>query len=188
MKRIVTGTIMGAVIMFVWGAFSHLVLLIGAGFTPLPNEDSVLDKLRNSIAEDGLYFFPGKDFRAKSTPEQETAWEAKYRAGPTGFLVYHPTGGAPVSPKKLLIQLTSNLLAAAIAVFVVAHMLAPYWQRVLVISLLGGFGCLSISMIYWNWYGYPTSFFTAQCVDQVIGWLFAGLAIAKVVPPLKGAG
>ena len=111
------------------------------------------------------------------------AWEARYRTGPTGMLIYHPTGETAVSPKKLLIQLLSNLLAAAIVAFVVSLMLAPYWQRVLAIALLGGFACLTISTIYWNWYGYPTSFFIAQVIDQVVGWLLAGLAIAKVVPP-----
>lgn len=185
MKRIVIGAIAGAVLMFVWGAFSHLVLLIGVGFRPLPNEAAVIEKLSTSIPDEGLYFFPGTDLRGNPTPEQEAAWEAKYRTGPTGLLLYRPTGGTPVSPKKLLTQMLSNLLAAAIAAFVVSLMLAPYWQRVLAITLLGIFAWLSVSAIYWNWYGFPSSFFIAQGVDQAVGWLFAGLAIAKVVSPPK---
>ena len=183
MKRIVVGAIAGAVIFFVWGAFSHLVLLVGIGFKPLPDENTVLEKLRSAIPEDGLYFFPGTDLRGSPTPEQKAAWEAKYRTGPTGLLLYNPAGGTPVSPKKLLAQLSSNVLAAAIAAFLVSLMLAPYWQRVLVIALLGVFAWLSISAIYWNWYGFPSSFFIAQGVEQAVGWLLAGFAIAKVVPP-----
>lgn len=72
MKKILIGAIAGAVIIFVWGAFTHMVLLTGVGFRPLPNEDGVIEKLSSSIPEEGLYFFPGKDFSGKTTPEQES--------------------------------------------------------------------------------------------------------------------
>jgi hypothetical protein len=182
MKRIVIGAFTGAVIMFVWGAFSHMVLLIGVGFNRMPDEDAVIEKLRNSIPKEGLYFFPIIDFRGNPTVDQRAAWEAKYRAGPTGLLLYHPTGGAPLSSKKLLTQFLSNLLSAGIAAYIVSLVLAPYWQRVLAITLFGVFAWLSISAIYWNWYGFPTSFFVAQGVDQTVGWLLAGFAMAKLVP------
>jgi hypothetical protein len=183
MKKIVIGALTGAVIMFVWGAFSHMVILVGVGFNRLPDEDAVIEKLRNSIPREGLYFFPIIDFRGNPTPEERGAWEAKFRGGPTGLLLYHPDGGTPLSPKKLLTQFTSNLLSAAIAAYIVSLVLARYWQRVLAITLFGAFAWLSISALYWNWYGFPTSFFAAQGVDQIVGWLLAGLAIAKLVPP-----
>lgn len=51
MKGIVIGAISGAVILFVWGAFSHMVLLVGIGFKPLPNETEIIKKFRSSIRE-----------------------------------------------------------------------------------------------------------------------------------------
>jgi hypothetical protein len=187
MKRIIVGAITGALILFVWGAFSHMVLLIGAGFSPLPNEDAVIEKLKSSIPEDGLYFFPGIDLRGNSTSEQKATWEAKYHTGPTGMLIYHPAGGEALSLKKLVTQFLSNLLAATIAAFLVSLMLALYWKRVLAISLLGVFAWLTISQIYWNWYGFPNSFFVAQGIDQAVGWFLSGLAIAKLVPSPKSS-
>jgi hypothetical protein len=183
MKRFILGVIAGAVIMFVWGALSHMVLLKGVGFRTLNSESAVLGQLKGSIQEDGLYFFPGIDLRGNPTAEENLAWEDKYRAGPTGLLLYHPTGGTPVSANKLLVQMLSNLMAATIAAFLVSKMLAPFWQRVLAISLLGAFAWVSVSGIYWNWYGFPDSFFVAQGIDQTAGWLLAGIAIAKIVPP-----
>jgi hypothetical protein len=53
---------------------------------------------------------------------------------------------------------------------------------VLTLGSLGAFGCLSISVIYWNWYGFPTAFFAAQCVDKVVGWTLVGALIAWIVP------
>jgi hypothetical protein len=54
---------------------------------------AVIEKLRNSVPKESLYFFPIIDFRGNPTPEQRADWEAKFRAGPTGLLLYHPTGG-----------------------------------------------------------------------------------------------
>jgi hypothetical protein len=180
--RLALGAFLGAVILFFWGAFSHMVLLKGVGFTPLPDEELVTGQLKSSVGDEGLYFFPGKDFRGTYTPEQEEAWETKFRQGPTGMLIYHPGGVSSVSQRKLLTQFLSHFLAAAIASLIVSRMIGPYWQRVLAVALFGAFACLSVGTIYWNWYGFPDSFFAAQCVDQVVGWLLAGVALVVVVP------
>lgn len=182
MKRIFIAAISGCVILFVWGGFSHLVLLIGVGFTPLPNEDKVIRTLESSIPEKGLYFFPGKDFRKSGTAEQEAAFDTKFRTGPVGILVYRPVGGNPFSPNKLLTQLACNFLSTLILAFIVSLIAASYWKRVFAISLLGGLACISVSTIYWNWYEFPTGFFLAQCIDQIVGCFLAGLAIAKIIP------
>ena len=181
MKRILMAAISGCVILFIWGAFSHLVLLIGAGFTPLPNEDKIIKTLESSLPKKGLYFFPGKDFR-RSTAEQESAFEEKFKTGPVGILVYRPVGGNPFSLNKLMTQLASSFISTSILAFIVSLIAAPYWKRVFAISLLGCLACVSVSTIYWNWYEFPTDFFLAQCIDQIVGCFLAGLAIAKIVP------
>ncbi len=182
LKRIIIATVLGTVIMFVWGGFSHMVLFIGAGFTPLPNEDKVIETLKQSVPEQGLYLFPGKDFRKKYTPEEESAFMNKFQFGPVGMLMYRPVGGNPLSPKKLITQLVSNFLSSLTAAFIASLLLATYWKRVFAITLLGGLSCVSVGMIYWNWYEFPTSFFLTQCVDLLVGFFLAGLLIAKVIP------
>src|SRR5216684_3704034 len=181
MKRIFLAAISGCVIIFIWGAFSHMVLLIGAGFTPLPNEDKIIKTLESSIPGKGLYFFPRKDFR-RSTAEQESSFDEKFRTGPVGIIVYRPVGGSPFSANKLLTQLASSFISTLILAFIVSLIAAPYWKRVFAVSLLGGLACASVSTIYWNWYEFPNEFFLAQCIDQVVGCFLAGLAIAKIVP------
>jgi hypothetical protein len=181
MKRTLFAALLGGVALFVWGGISHSVLLIGTGFTPLPEEDKIVSTLISSIKEKGLYFFPSKDFR-HSTPEQEATWLEKFRTGPAGMIIYRPVGGEPFSASKLLIQLLASLVTTSIISFVVSLMAASYWERVAAITLLGLLACSAVSIIYWNWYEYPTSFFVAQIVDQVVGFFLAGLLIAKVAP------
>jgi len=181
-KRIAVAVVLGTLIMFIWGGFSHLVLFIGTGFTPLPNENKVIETLKSSIPEQGLYFFPGKDFRKKYTEKEESEFMNKFQFGPVGMLIYRPIGGSPLSPKKLLTQLVSNFLSSLAAAFVASLLLATYWKRVITITLLGGLACISVGMIYWNWYEFPTSFFIAQCIDLLVCFFIAGLVIAKIVP------
>jgi hypothetical protein len=42
MKRTFLAALLGGVALFVWSAISHSVLLIGAGFSPLPEEDKIV--------------------------------------------------------------------------------------------------------------------------------------------------
>ena len=42
MKRTFLAALLGGVALFVWAGLSHSVLLIGAGFSPLPEEDKIV--------------------------------------------------------------------------------------------------------------------------------------------------
>lgn len=46
----------------------------------------------------------------------------------------------------------------------------------------------SISVSYWNWYKFPTSFTVAALIEQVIGWMLAGLVIALVLRGQRAEG
>ena len=87
---------------------------------------------------------------------------------------------ATLSARKLLVQLLTDLLASGIAVYVLSLIAGPDWRRVLVVASFGAFSCLSVGALYWNWYGFPTAFFFAQCLDKIGGWFLAGSAIAYV--------
>jgi hypothetical protein len=184
MKRILIGGIVGGIVVFVWGAISHLVLPTGKmGIKQIPNEEAILATLKSSIQEPGFYFFPGIDMDREPTPEEESAWNAKYLAGPVGILVYHPTGSAPLSPRQLLTELASCTVAALLAAILISHLTVGLARRALLVTLMGLFAWLSISVSYWNWYGFPTAFVFAEAIDQIGGWLFGGLAMAAIVKP-----
>jgi hypothetical protein len=179
-KKIVGAALVGSVVMFIWGGFSHMVLFVGAGFKHLPNEDNLIATLKTNKDEQGLYFFPGKEFR-HSTKEEDLAWENKFRNGPAGLIVYKAVGGDPFSAGKLIIQFLSNFSSVLIAAFIAASVSAGYWRRVLIVTLLGVAACSSVSTIYWNWYGFPNDFFMAQLADMTIGFFLAGLVVCKMV-------
>jgi hypothetical protein len=73
---------------------------------------------------------PRIDRRGNLTGEEQAAWEARFRAGPTGMLIYHAADDAPVSPKKLTVQFLSAGLAAGIVSYLLPLVIATYWRRV----------------------------------------------------------
>ena len=54
LKRVLLAVLAGAVVMFVWGAASHLLLFKGTGFSRLPNQDRVLAELRAMDGDEWL--------------------------------------------------------------------------------------------------------------------------------------
>src|SRR4051812_25480302 len=107
---------------YVWGALSHMVLLKGAGFSRMPDEQRVVSALHGSLEADGLYLFPSPDFSGSATSDETAAWERRFLDGPTGMIVYHPAGSSPVSGGKLVIQLLADLIAAGIVVHLIQRM------------------------------------------------------------------
>lgn len=182
MKRIVIGALVGGLVVFIWGAIAHMVLPLGEmGLKSLPNEAAVTTALKSSVPDEGLYFYPGIDMKSASSEEQK-AWEAKVRSGPTGMLLYHPLGGEPLAPKQLASEFVTNMLAAALAACLASMMTGSYVRRVFGIAHLGLFAWLTISVSYWIWYGFPGMFILAEGIDQVVSWVLAGFVIAKIVP------
>jgi hypothetical protein len=182
-KRIVLAGVVGGLIVLVWGVVSHMVLPLGnIGFESLPNDEPVIAALKGSVPESGLYFFPGFPSHRDATKEQEEAFMARLRQGPSGIVVYTAEGREPMSPAQLLNEFVTSAVAALIAAWVLASVAGGYGKRVLLVALLGLFGVASILLSYWNWYGFPTDYTLANGFGEVVGWLLAGLAMAKIVP------
>lgn len=113
MKKVILGGVLGGVVLFIWGALSHMVLPIGEmGIQSLPAEEALLPAMRSAIHSPGLYFFPGMGAGGHPSPEEQKAWEEKYEAGPTGILVYHPGGQAAMDSRQMLTELASDSAAA----------------------------------------------------------------------------
>jgi hypothetical protein len=120
------------------------------------------------------------DWSAKPTPGETASWQARFRAG-NGLIIFHPSSDAPVSPRKLSLQFLGDLLASLLAAWILSLVVpAPYWKRVLAVGAMGAFGCLGVSSLFWNWYGFGHAFFAAHAFDKIVGWLIAGAAVAAL--------
>jgi hypothetical protein len=188
MSRALIAGIVGGIVVFLWGFVFHVVLHAGgAGLQALPNEATVVEALRLSVKEPGMYFFPGRDMSLTLTPEEEQAWEAKYKAGPSGLLIYRPPSASPAEaegpmpPRKLVVEAVSGILAGILVASVLFGVAGSYLARVLATTCFGLFGWLAISISYWNWYDFDPKFTLAEGIEQTVGWFLAGLVMAAIV-------
>ena len=185
MKRNLLAAVLGAVIFFAWSAIVHVNPVTAPMGLSLLNdqEDAVIATLRQNVQEPGLYFFPGMDMRKQMTADEQAAWTAKYKAGPTGLLLVQPQGGKPAMTRQLVVGFFTDLLCAIIAAFILANTVGSFFRRVAIVTSLGVFAWLAISMQQWNWYEFPFAFVALDTINHVIGWLLAGLLMAKMIKP-----
>ena len=182
MVRIIIAGIVGGIVMFAWGAVSHMFLGVGeAGVQSLPNEDAVIACMKQNIPNAGLYFAPGMDMTRSPTNEEYAAWSAKYEAGPNVFLVYRPVGITPMSPRQLGYELLSNILAGIVGAFILSFTIPSIGRRVILAAAIGVAAWLSINVSYWDWYRFPANFVASELLEQVVGWGLSGAAIAFVL-------
>ncbi|MFN0277400.1 MAG: hypothetical protein ACKVRN_02245 [Pyrinomonadaceae bacterium] len=180
--RLIIAAVLAGIVMFIWGAFSHMVLGIGsAGMKPMPNEAVVAPAMKTNISEPGVYVVPWMDDLHNATEEQQAAFAAKYKEGPTAFLIYHPTGEDLMSMKQFGVELGSNIAAALVVGMILLLGAVSFSRGVTIATLVGLAGWLSINVSYWNWYRFPTNFVTPELIDQTVGWLLSGFVLAFIL-------
>jgi len=194
MKKFLLPGIVGGVVYFLWSFVSHMATPIGTmGVRTVDtNEDAVIGTLKGNIQEPGFYMLPGSGMLNNPTAAQRSAIEAKYNAGPTAIVVYNPTGAPMMSGGQLLRQFLFTLFSALIAAAIVSATAASLTNRALMVAMMGVFSWLMISLPQWNWYRFPAAFVLGVGIDNIVGWLIAGFAIAwmlkrQEVVPLREA-
>lgn len=187
-KRMLLGTLVGSLVVFVVSAAWHLTPALGEiGVKTMPGEAAVLTQLHGSLHEAGLYFFPAPDMSTGRTKEQmkadQAAYLEKYRSGPSGIMVYRPSGEEFNFGKLLVNQFLFGLAGA----FFIAWILAltagstTFGSRACLVLLIALFGGIVYSLPEWNWYGYPASYTIASIASMLVSWGIAGLAMAAIV-------
>jgi len=180
--RIILAAVLGGLVMFFWGAFSHMALGLGSSsIKQIPNEAAVVEQMRSNIVEPGIYFVPGADMSRTMTEVEMSEYAARHKEGPTATIVYHPTGTDMISLPRLGNELASNILAALVAAIILAFAAVGFGRAWMISTLIGVTGWLSISASYWNWYRFPTRFVIDELLDQVVGWLLSGFVLAFIM-------
>lgn len=178
--RIGIAALLGAIVIFFWQFASHMLLPVGEmGFRAPQNEDAVLQAVGSGLPPGGIYYLPYIDPAKMNDATVGKAWAEKAKANPYVFAVVAspPQDPASMGP-QLGKQFASNLLAALIAAWLLAATAWGFGARVLGATAIGVFGWLANIVPQWNWYRFPSDFALGGLIDQGVGWLLAGVAIA----------
>jgi hypothetical protein len=178
--RILIAGLLGAIMFFIWGFVAHELLPIGTmGMHVATAEDPVLTVLHDNLPGEGVYLIPGIAPEKMSDKAAQAAFSAKAKANPNAFVIYQPVGKDSLDMgANLLKQFISNFLAVLVVAFVLGLGAFGFGKRVFIATALGLFSWLTISVPYWNWYRFPLDFTIGSLLEQVLGWLLAGIAMA----------
>ena len=180
--RLLIAAIVGGIVMFVWQAVAHMALPIDEmGVKTATAQETAIASLQASAAEGGgVYMLPGMSPEQWADEKTRTAFQEQHKSSPYAFVVYRSEGnpGLVDMVPNLVKQFVTDVIAAFVAAWVLALGAFGFGKRVLIAGALGLFAWLTISVPYWNWYLFPVNFTVGALLEQVIGWLLAGIAIA----------
>lgn len=186
--RVILGGIVAGVVVFVWGAISHMLLGLGeVGIKKLSNEDAVLTSLAANVREPGFFFFPWIEDNETRDKVKTAEWEKKLQDGPSGIMIYKPSGGSGMTPGQLFREFAANTawcLIAGVLLAVASPRLPAFGMRVLFVAAMGLISGLDIYVSYWNWYGFPGNYTAAVMFDEVIGFALAGAVLGAFIKPV----
>src|SRR5438105_12907769 len=128
MKRILVGSVVAGIVLFLWGCAAWLFLPTYTNFKDILDETAVVATLKDSLPEKGIYYFPK---HPDQSAEAVSAWNQKVMVGPTGILIYNPQGQGTLGIRKFAAALLTQWVAALIAAYLLAQTLAgrPGFRR-----------------------------------------------------------
>ena len=179
--RVLAAALLGGIVMFIWGAVAHMALGLGdVGMRQPVAEDTVLAALRPGLGEQaGVFLLPSVDPSKMGDKAAMAAYSAKAKTSPYAFMVYMPQGDDLSDMSgQLPRQWASDTLSALMLAFVRGLAAFSFMTRLSIALAASLFAWLSTMIPYWNWYRFPTNFTLAALVEQVIGWLLAGVVMA----------
>ena len=186
-RKIVAGVVAG-IVLFIWGALAHMILPIGnmgLRIAPDAQQQAALAGLRDNLGQEGWYMLPMLQEDQWGDEAAMQAFGQRMTSQPFAWVVYQPTGidtyngMGPMLGKQFLSVTLCGLLAA----FVAGAVPGSRGKRILVVAALGLFAWLAVCVPYWNWYRFPAGFTAGAFLEQVIGWLLGGIAIASILRP-----
>jgi len=179
--RVLVAGLIGGILMFAWGVLAHMALGLGnVGIKPPANENVVLSSLHEGLGEQpGVYILPSLDPKKMGDAAEVIAYRQKAIRSPYAWVVYLPQGEdmTRMGP-QIGRQWASDTLSGLALAFVMGLAGLGFRRRLAVAAAAVAFAWLGTMVPYWNWYRFPLDFTWAALVEQLIGWLIAGAAMA----------
>ena len=169
--------------MFAWASIAHMVLSIGeVGIRDIPNDAELLSAMQSKLGgASGFYIFPAME-RDANRKAVMASYGQKLAANPSGLLIYHPPGGQALTPGQLGTELLAEVAEALLLAWLLAQTrLGSYGSRLGFAAVCGVLAALVTNISYWNWYGFPGGYTAAYATTQAVGFVAAGLVIAKLL-------
>lgn len=187
--RIITGSLVGAIVLFLVGFMWYGVLPIGSSpWQPMPNQSAIVVAMKAGEMTSGTYVFPYMERDGDATSMEE--WQTSHANGPLIEVRYRAEGVAVPDPGMMingLIHFFVSALIVAILMRMALPMLVSYGKRLGFVMLLGTFVGVFAQLSGPIWMYYPWDRAMLDTVYNILSWSLAGAAMAAIIKPAAAA-
>jgi hypothetical protein len=174
MKKIIIGSLVGAILLFGWQAASWMVLgLHDKAMKYTPAEDSLLNTFSNTLTEEGQYVIPGLPPGATQKDMEECA--QKNNGKPWAVITYHKTRNTDMA-MPIIRGFLICLVCLWLCCLVIAKLANKSFTGVFSTTLT--FGLISFLFVWYighNWMDTPWDVLKGELIDDIAGWGLAGI-------------
>lgn len=159
-------SLLGALLLFVWGFIGHVALgLYNPVFQHFEDETAVAAMLDSQARGAGIHYLPAEPARDGSQAE--------------AFINYVPAG----ERGSFGSMIARDVLIDFVVVFLVLGLIGGsrrggYIHRVSRFTLVGLALGLSMPGYFWIWFDFPGAWFLRALADNLIAWTLVGLALS----------
>lgn len=170
MKNYILSSIVGGIVLFVWGFVSHAILPWYDGvWNQFTDEQAVSRVLQGNAPEKGLYYLPYSE-----EPSESYQTEA--------FINILPPDSLLNPSYQMAMGMVINILSVFLVVLLLSKTKEMSYREMVGFFALAGLVIGFVShAYYWNWFGFPATYFLVTVLDMTVGWTLAGLAVAKTL-------
>ena len=186
-KQLVFGTILGAIVLFVWGALAWtLVPWPGDPIKMFTDEAAVAQAITANAPRSGNYLLPNMPRRTPGMTDQQyaaasKAMEERMSHGPIVFAAVRLEPFTSMT-KPLLTNFVNQLLLALLASVLLSQTRGlSYGARIGFVTALGVLIFLGGHVDEWIWWSFGNTYMLMQMGALIIGWFLAALVIGKFV-------
>ncbi len=194
MGRVILGSILTALVVFIWGAVAWTVLQpYNDAFLQMSDEAAVSAVLNEQLPESGAYFLPPMPVDAPNATEEEKAatmdaFVARHERGPLGLILFHKSGEPLMEPMLLVRGFAIQAGAAFLMALALSIARVPsFFGRYGIVLLMALFAVTMTHAVNWNFLRFPDAFTLVLIADGLVAWGLGGFVMAIIVRP-KHAG
>lgn len=186
-KQVALGSILGAVVLFLWSAIAWMLIpWPGEPLRRFNNEDSVAQAITANAPLSGNYLLPNIPKRTPGMSDQQfaaaqKAMEDRMTHGPIVFAAVRlePFGSMG---KGLAIKFVAQFVLALLATLLLLQTSGlSYIGRAGFVAALGIIIFVGVPVDEWTWWSFGNAYTVMQLGAILTGWVLAALVIAKFV-------
>jgi len=180
-KHLILGTVLGAIVLFVWGMIAWEVIpWPGTPLRAFTNDEAVTQAIVANAPVSGNYLLPNPNMKGL-TPEQQQKAIDKMTKGPIVFAAVRLEPFNSMA-KPLVSQFLTQLLVAFLGALLLSQTSGlSYKSRVTFLTVIGLIIFVGGHMDESTWWSFSNAYMLMQFGALVIGWFLASLVMSAIV-------